>query len=317
MSDPSPNPPTSRLDPGVGPGRFDFVHFLKANLDHPDFLQHVAKRPEADGRQRFEMLRPVRAYYVEWMIGTIWRQYDEFLLEVKEAMASPDFVNNDEWSGRYKRLVKKMDKYLRWHNRCYTEDMEMAQAPTVPQHCMDNDLRYHLLRPGQGDYHPNGLPRSEYGGHGDRVSESFAAVSEVDDNLLRDFLLKRVIVPLHGQYVGLKKRYCELRGRDAGNCDHEISDLPLDAAAHFLLCLSGAVLLIGSVILLSTLSSKKYKLVAATFLTLAFSLPVSFLGQKAFPAFSLMAAFWAVIVVYIATSSYDGACSSLAIDRYG
>lgn len=299
----SSNPPHQDqlgIRAGFAASRRDFI---AAQLDNHAFFEDLIKHPEAGARHRLPRLRSARAAFVEWRCFQLQERLDQWKLKAKEALSSgnPDCINkvHDE----YEKLIMDIDRYVTWSTRCYVEDSKMARAPIIPEYFLNWVLRYNL-RGSPGDRAPNGLPKTAYGSPGDDICDDFATICDVEESLFGSFLIKRVFNPLYKQvYAPLGRRYAAWRGREAPDSSAEIGEKLLDASASFFEILVGAALIAGSVILVYNLTQMRNKMIAAAFSTLGFTLAGFFLSKRAAITFTLIAAYWAVVIGLISTAS--------------
>jgi hypothetical protein len=85
---------------------------LTSLIAHGELYEDIDNNhPEGDVRQRFLGLRTIRAQYVEGRVWQQWRDYEEFVSEVKVGKKNP---NHAEVQEEFEDLMVGVDKYLDW-----------------------------------------------------------------------------------------------------------------------------------------------------------------------------------------------------------
>jgi hypothetical protein len=153
---------------------------------------------------------------------------------------------------------------------------------------MENLFRHFAL--GK-DRAPNGESLAVYGSRGEAVPASLAALRDCEDDLLRAFILARLVRPLSSYIYVPYSRFCNrFLHRDLGASPQGVDDGALGvivtAVEHtiFVLCLA------GSVALLSSLVSMRNRIIATSCISLAFPYIATFLSKEAKGLFTLNAA---------------------------
>ncbi|KAF2869492.1 hypothetical protein BDV95DRAFT_102237 [Massariosphaeria phaeospora] len=273
---------------------------LLSLVNHHDLFAQIGNRhPEADIRQRLYRPRAIVAGYVEGKVCAKERAYDELAEELRK---------NPHDEGCFQRLergILELDEALEWNSRVLLRDSQAANAPGVDPFFL-NVFRDHLNADPTKALAPNGEPRSMYGSHGDPVSDNFASLRDCPDDIFRRLILDRLLHPFNQHIVVRCLRYYNKLLSRSVQEPRGLAGQTLDNMVHALECLVAALSLSGSVILLYNISSMRDRLIAATFLSLAFLYPITFLSREATRVFALTAAFWAVIIVFITYDSRRG-----------
>ncbi|KAF2705180.1 hypothetical protein K504DRAFT_96853 [Pleomassaria siparia CBS 279.74] len=191
---------------------------------------------------------------------------------------------------------------LTFPGRILEEDSRIAQAHVPNQYFMDHGFRRYTSV-NRGTRAPNGQFLSCYGSHGDAVGTSFTTPRKCDDDLFRNFFLKRLEGSLTSKiYLQCWKWYHKIFNRELGPEPQGLGGRPLEVVVTaveytiFVSCLAGPIAL------LSSLDAIRDRIIAASFSSLAFPYIAVFLSKEASKTFMLVAAYWAVLAVFIATS---------------
>ncbi|KAF2648752.1 hypothetical protein K491DRAFT_722300 [Lophiostoma macrostomum CBS 122681] len=279
------------------------ANILRSLIAHGKLFEDIDNNhPEGDVRLRFLKLRTIRAQYVEGRVWQQWRRYDDFMSEVKAGKKDP---NHAEVLDEFEDIMTSLIDYLDLNSRALAQDSKAAQAPVVDQYMMDNVWRYWIQPPENGIRAPNGELKSLYGSQGEPVSPYFTAPRGCEDNFFRSVILHRVMIPLdHRVLMPCRRLYNRMLCRHMPSTDHGLGGRALRIIVSALESTLAVTCMAGSVVLLYNLKSTKDRFIVASLFSLVFPYSMVFLSKEATRLFTLTAGYWAVMVVFIAASSY-------------
>jgi hypothetical protein len=144
---------------------------------------------------------------------------------------------------------------------------------------MENMFRPYAL--GK-DRAPNGESLAVYGSRGEAVPPNLAALRDCEEDFLRTFILGRLVRPLSSYIYVPYSRFCnKFLHRDLGarpqGVDDGVLGVIVTAVEHTMFVLW----LAGSVALLSSLVSMRDRIIATSFISLAFPYITTFLSKEA------------------------------------
>lgn len=153
---------------------------------------------------------------------------------------------------------------------------------------MDNTFRHYL---GSHEKAPNAEKCEIFGEYGESAPYSYFAMDGPEDNPLRNFILKKMLIPLDQTINKLRER-AQGHPRDDVEQQDEwrtVHDAGLEMCAKIFECLIVTGIFAGSVILIYNLHSTRSKLIVAPFMSFICAVPGLFLSKRAQGLLMLMA----------------------------
>lgn len=284
----TPHPQTNRADR------------LWALVNNEAAFKTADCHPEADVRRRFGWERALIAHFVDGLVDERRAEWETLKEDIKAAKKDPA---DEEVRIEAEKIIKGLDDAITWYSRRFEEDAAAAQAPAVRKFYM-NVWRSTLAHPDAGGRAPNGQLLNFYGPKGAPASSSLTTLRTCEDDVLRQFLISFLLQPLHywifEPTMAFFRRLFHLPGRDE---EYKLNGRSLELAVSAIECVFSVGCIAGTVALLHHISPWKTSMVAASLLNIFFLYMSTFLSRNFVRLFAVTAAYWAVMVVFMASNS--------------
>lgn len=287
----------------------DIRDLMRRFRDHPLFFSAIEDCPQLGTYERFPKARLIISNWIDYNVRQSEANVERLIREVDEGWrgkAADEEAGDIRIEDNFKKSMETLENWLVRQNRAFRGDNRMAHASLPVQLSMDYN-RTLLDTRDDNSLAPNGRPSSDYGRQGDPVPSFLAAPFDDDPCLFESLITNHLLNPFNDYILspitGCVRRVSGRR-KDTANPRHQnfVSGRNISLVAKAISYMLGNASLAAAIGTLSSFENSRIRLVALSIFGLVFSLQVMFLGKDAIATYTLTAAYFQAMIIFVGTT---------------